>query len=72
MKPELSRFPENVVCLDMVEELTNLVSQIETSRGNDEGRYLPPVFNEHFSVEATVPTAIIRTVTGDTSAAATA
>ncbi len=71
MKPELSRFPENVVCLDMVEELTNLVSQIETSKGN-EGRYLPPVFNEHFPVVGTVPTAIIRTVTGDTSAAATA
>jgi hypothetical protein len=72
MKPELSRFPENVVCLDMVEELTNLVSQIETSRGHDEGRYFPPVFNEHFSVVATVPTAISRNLAGDTPAAATA
>ncbi len=71
MKPELSRFPEDLVCLDAVEEFTNLVSQIETSRGHDEGRYLPPVFNEHFSVEATVPAAILRNLVGDTPAAAT-
>ena len=71
MKPELSRFPENVVCLDAVEKLTNLVPQIETSRGHDEGRCLSPVFNEHFSVEATVPTAISRNLAGDTPAVAT-
>jgi len=70
MKPELSRFPEDLVCLDAVEEFTNLVSQIETSRGHDEGRYLPPVFNEHFSVEATVPAAILRNLVGDTPAVA--
>ena len=71
MKPELSRFPEDLVCLDAVEEFTNLRSQIETSRGHDEGRYLPPVFNEHFSVEATVPAAILRNLVGDTPAVAT-
>ena len=71
MKPEFSRFPEDVVCLDAVEKLTNLVPQIETSRGHDEGRCLPPVFNEHFSVEATVPAAILRNLVGDTPAAAT-
>ena len=70
MKPELSRFPEDLVCLDAVEEFTNLVSQIETSRGHDQGRYLPPVFNEHFSVEATVPAAILRNLVGDTPAVA--
>ncbi len=75
MKPEFSRFPEDVVCLDAVEKLTNLVPQIETSRGHDEGRCLPPVFNEHFSnfsIELTVPTAIIRNLAGDTPAVTTA
>ena len=71
MKPELSRFPEDLVCLGAVDDLTNLVPQIEASRGHDEGRCLPPVFNEHFSVEATVPTAISRNLAGDTPAVAT-
>jgi hypothetical protein len=68
MKPELSRFPEDIVCLDTVEELTNLISQIETSGQHDERVYLPSVFTEPFSVEATVPAAIIRNRAGDTSA----
>ncbi len=71
MKPELSRFPEDLVCLDAVEEFTNLVSRIETSRGRDERCCLSSVFNEHFSVEATVPTAISRNLAGDTPAVAT-
>ncbi len=72
MKLESSRFSEDVVCPDTAEELTSLMSQIETSGQHDEGVYLPSVFTEHFSVEAAVPAAITRNRAGDTPAATTA
>ncbi len=68
MKLESSRFPEDVVCLDTAEELTNLMSQTETSGHQEEGVYLPSVFTEHFSVEAAVSAGTIRNRAGVTSA----
>jgi hypothetical protein len=69
MKPELPCFRENVVCFYMVEELTNLMSQIKTAYRYNEGSYLPSFFTEPFSVDATVPAAIVRNLAGDTPGA---
>ena len=65
MKPELSRFPEDVVRLDTAEELTNVVSRIKASDQHEDRLYFPSFFTEPFSVEATVSTAIIRNPAGD-------
>ena len=72
MKPELSRFPEDVVFLDTVDGLTNVISRIRASDQHEAGLYFPSVFTEPFSVEATVPAAIIRNLAGDTTVATTA